>query len=364
MKCYTPMIRIYQEADRETKKQIKDNGYTLEQHIIPREEVLKRLKHNENIYTGLKRINKENEKNNIKWRYQTIPCRHCYACSLNYAAEWATRIMLECKGTENNYFITLTYDDENLPILSEINKGEWKFENDGTWITGSVLKEDSQKFIKRLRRNLERNNKLDPDFKFFLAAEYGETTARPHYHAILMHCNLDIGQLYDCHIDENFKPHWKSKELEKLWGKGMVDVAECEWSAAAYVARYCSKKWNKQADDLEYITQGKLPEYVAMSKNIGKKYYDKHKADIYETDKIIMRTFKDGAGNYKPPKAFDRLLEKENPELYDQIKEKRNEAAEWATVMSKKVNHYTDKDLQLHNAETTIQKAHFLKREL
>lgn len=357
------MIRVYQVADRETRKAIKDSGYTLQQHIIPRERVLKRLKNDENYYQGIKRLNAENEKNGILWRYQAIPCRHCYACSLNYAAEWATRIMLECKDDDNNYFITLTYDDEHLPVLDHIDKGEWRFENDGTWINGTVLKEDSQKFIKRLRRYLERKDKLG-NFKFFLAAEYGETTGRSHYHAILMHCQLDINQLYDCHIDENYKPHWKSKELEKLWGKGMVDVCECEWSAAAYVARYCAKKWNKTSDDLEYITQGKLPEYVAMSKNIGRKYYEKHKEDIYETDSIIMRTFKDGAGNYKPPKAFDRLYEKDNPTHYDEIKAIRNEVADYADENYRKENQCTDYEAQLRNAEKTILKSSLLKRDM
>lgn len=357
------MIRVYQVADRETKQKIKDSGNTLVQHIIPRERVFKRLKQDENYYQGIKRLNEENEKLGIKWRYQAIPCRHCYACSMNYAAEWATRIMLECKGTENNYFITLTYDDSHLPIPEKLSKGEWEFENDGTWINGTVWKEDTQKFIKRLRRYLERKDKLD-NFKFFLCAEYGETTGRPHVHAILMHCNLDITQFYKSHIDENYKPHWKSKELDKLWPYGMNDVCECEWSAAAYVARYCSKKWIKTSDDLEYILQGRLPEYIAMSKNIGREYYEKHKEDIYETDTIIMRTFKDGAGNYKPPKAFDRLYEKDNPTHYDEIKANRNEIADYADENYRKENQCTDYEAQLRNAEKVIEKSSLLKRDM
>lgn len=357
------MIRVYQEADRKTREQIKASGNQLVQHILPREEVNRRLRKNENYYQYVKRINKDNEIHNIHWRYQVIPCRHCYACSINYSAEWATRIMYQCQESEHNYFVTLTYDDEHLPILSEIHKGEWIFENDGTWITGSLQKEDSQNFIKRLRRHLERNNKLD-NFKFFLCGEYGGQTGRPHIHAILMDCKLDLSQLYDCHVDKNFKPHWKSKELEKLWDKGIIDVAEVEWSSAAYVARYCAKKWIKSSDDLEYISQGKIPEYIAMSKNIGKSYYEKHKYEIYDTDSIIVKTFTNDACRLKPPKAWDRLLEKENPELYDKIKESRKLCQEYAEKSQKDQSNYTDYEIQQMSAEKTLTKASMLKREM
>ena len=50
-----------------------------------------------------------------------------------------------------------------------------------------------------------------------MCGEYGENTHRPHYHAILMNCPLDIYQFHYFHVDDRFKLHWKSKELEELW---------------------------------------------------------------------------------------------------------------------------------------------------
>lgn len=378
MQCYTPMIRVYQEADRETREFYKNKGLTLEQHVIPREEVQKRLHANENYFTGIKRLNKENAEKGILWRYQLIPCRHCFACSLNYSAEWGTRIMCECKQYEHNYFVTLTYSEKYLPIEEKLSLGEWEFENDGTW-TGTLVPDHVQDFIKRLRRYLQ-YNKNHTDMKYYLCGEYGEENGRPHYHLILINCPLDTKQFYKFKVDENYKPHWRSKELERLWsvrkdGKritrntkpeeieqiGIVDVAEVEWNSAAYVARYCAKKWNKQADPLEYISMGKRPEFVRMSDNIGLDYYNEHKHEIYKTDAMITKTMK-GVATVKPPKAWDKRLEKELPELFDKIKEHRKYCMERSEEVLRTRTDMTDKQMLEMSAEKTITKSKLLPR--
>lgn len=368
MQCYTPMIRVYQQADRITKEKIKNEGYKLEQHIIPREQVLKRLKRDENYITGIKRLNKENEKKGIKWRYQTIPCRHCYACSLNYSAEWATRIMAEVqKDPEHAYFITLTYDDEHLPIPEKIYYGENEtayFENDGTWIEGTLVKEDLQKFIKRLRRHLEYDNNLH-DFKFFAAGEYGETTGRPHYHAILMSCHLNIKEFYNAHKEPNKTYEtWKSSELEKLWKNGMIDVAIANWQDAAYVARYTAKKWLKTSDPWEYYTRGKIPEFITMSKNIGDDYFNENLEKIYETDSMIQQTVKSKTSIVKPVKRCDTLLEKKDPEKLDQIKAQREKISQMLDSMIKEKTDYTDLERLRIQEEKITTKAKMLKRNM
>ena len=323
--------------------------------------MFKRLNKNENYFEGIRRLNKENAEKGIHWRYQLINCRHCFACSLNYSAEWATRIMFEAKYHEHNYFITLTYDEEHLPIKEKMQMGEWEFENDGTW-TGTLEPDHMDKFKKSLRRYLEYHKKHQ-GVKIFYCGEYGETTGRPHYHAILMNCPLDITQFYDTHIDKNYKAHWKSKEIDKLWKHGIHDIAECEWSCAAYVARYCAKKWNKQADPLEYYSMGKIPEFVRMSDNIGIQYFQEHKDEIYKTDSVIIKSIKGRTGTFKPPKAYDKLLEKENPELYDKIKESRKHCMERSQELSKKVSDMTDMQKLRMSAEKTITKNNLLPRQ-
>ena len=43
-----------------------------------------------------------------------LPCGSCLACRINHAKEWAVRCVLESVYHSDNYFITLTYDDEHI----------------------------------------------------------------------------------------------------------------------------------------------------------------------------------------------------------------------------------------------------------
>ena len=87
---------------------------------------------------------------------------------------------------EQVWFITLTYDDEHVPGMI-INTGEIMRKVQYAWKPGekrpesvqTLLYTDVQKFLKRLRKAYK--SKL----RYFIAGEYGEQTARPHYHMIL-----------------------------------------------------------------------------------------------------------------------------------------------------------------------------------
>ena len=70
--------------------------------------------------------------------------------------------MLEVMEHEASCFITLTYNDENLPNPPVVSKRE------------------AQLFIKRLRKLLY--PKL---FRYYIVGEYGDKSNRPHYHALL-----------------------------------------------------------------------------------------------------------------------------------------------------------------------------------
>lgn len=362
MRCVTPLFREYIEYSPEEKKYLEENEIKQYQRIVPRKEVARKLLENPNMIRTLDEINEEHKLNGNPRRWQTIPCRNCYACQLSYSAEWATRIMFECKLHENNYFITLTYDEAHLPIAETVdipekiwNKETKKYDikwhhgvNDGTekCCEGTVYEEHVLKFIHDLRQHFERHYN-HTGIKLFYCAEYGTDNHRPHYHMILMNCPLDPFKLYGAHQDENKKIHWKSRELEKYWGKGMIDVAEVEWSCAAYVARYCMKKLHDKKPE-EYAKECKLPEFIRMSRNIGRKWYEEHKNEIYSTDEIIMKTVKDRIGSKKPPKAWDRLYEKEFPETMAMLKESRKTAAERSAKLEQELSNYTDlKKLQM-----------------
>ena len=91
-----------------------------------------------------------------------LPCGQCIGCRLERSRQWAMRCLHEASLYDSNSFITLTYDDSNLPY------------------GGSLNYEDFQKFMKRLRKRI--NSKV----RFYMGGEYGsEGTMRPHFHACL-----------------------------------------------------------------------------------------------------------------------------------------------------------------------------------
>ena len=286
--------------------------------------------------------------------------------------------MLESLEHEESYFITLTYDDEHLPIPDYMTyKEEWdlgyktleidiKVENDGTWVDGTLYPEHVKKFIKDLR-NYAQNHLGIQGIRYFYCGEYGETTQRPHYHMLLYGMHLDPKDNYSYHVDKKFfKPHWKNKLLDKLWPYGMHDIANIEWNSAAYVSRYCMKKINEEdQSDKWYAENGKQKEFIRMSNRpgIGMKYYERNKMKIYENDGFAAKTVK-GNNAIVRIKAFDKIFKEEFPEEFEKIEKHRKECAERARKNSYKLSNYTDLERLQMKAEKIATKAKMLPRDM
>lgn len=354
MQCVTPMFRRYERGNH-------SKGM-----IVPRSEVMEELIYDENtIRNYLDKVNSYSRNKNGRYLYEQIPCGHCWACKLNYAAQWATRIMAECSEHEHNYFITFTYDDINIPIPEETEYNGKIFTNDGTW-TGSLYPNDITRFINSLRRYFHR--KGHTGIKYYYAGEYGETTQRPHYHMIIMNCPLDINEFYDFHQDPTTKKlHWKSHEIENFWQEGMIDIGEVEYASAAYVARYCMKKITENTDKTIYWSKGMHPEFVRMSRRpgIGITYYNENKYNIYENDEVIITSVKGNVNVIKPPKAFDQRFKEEHPEWWEKIQESRAVAAERSRQIEKELTEgISDLELYERKAQKLLKIQQLLPRTL
>lgn len=276
-------------------------------------------------------------------RVQPIPCGQCIECRLNYAREWATRLMLQQQfgyheifdefgepldegkkypdGT--TWFLTLTYKDEYLKTHTVVDTetGE-KFEG------VSLCKKDFQDFMKRLRKAYPQMK-----IKYYMCGEYGKQTYRPHYHAIIYGLPLEQEQFKKVGMCEAMKtPRFKLDKLTDIWGLGLVDIGRVTWESCSYVARYTLKKAQKGTDDNWYKAQGKIPEYVAMSNGISKEFFLENKDRIYTTDSVPIPN-KKTLGLVKPPRSYDRMLKELDPELYDNIKRKR-ELQQYSTEIS------------------------------
>lgn len=262
-----------------------------------------------------KSVNPDTKKRNIVFNRNQglvdqkvqVPCGQCIGCRLERSRQWAIRCLKEAKMYEANCFITLTYDDEHLP------------EN------GSLVLEDFQKFMKRLRK------KFGEGIRFFHCGEYGDRYGRPHYHACIF--NLDFKDKKLLRVERDQK-YYISESLSELWDKGHHIIGDVTFDSAAYVARYITKKQNGVNATKAYcevnketgeIIQIKKPEYTTMSRRpgIGTKWFKKYMYDVYPDDFMIINGKK-----IKPPKFYDGKFEIENNKMYNLIKGKRKKLQE------------------------------------
>lgn len=229
-----------------------------------------------------------------------LPCRNCVGCRLEHSRQWALRCMHEAQMHSQNCFITLTYDDIYLPS------------------DYSLKKEHFQKFMKRYRKKFGNN------IRYYHCGEYGSKYGRPHYHACIFGHDFDDKKLFKKRFGENL---YTSADLRKLWPFGYSTVGDLNFKSARYVAGYCMKKQNgylkkdyykiKLSDGREF---DRTPDYATMSRmpGIGYSWFQKYKTDVYPSDNVIVNGRK-----CKPPRYYDRLFEKENPDAFQKIKEIR-----------------------------------------
>lgn len=315
MPCYHPRIRI----ENRSKWQKAADGHRYHPATIEQPH---------DLHQRLEEL-----KDNINYKYQIIPCQNCIGCRLEYSRQWATRGYLESKEYDENYFVTLTYNEGHLPQAEEIETSKGiTYTDPGDW-EGTLVPEDLTRFIKNVRQKWKRKFKHD-GIRFMACGEYGEEGQRPHYHIIFFNLPIPTEDLYEPTI-LNKQWYYKSHLLEECWTKdgeteprGFVNISEASWNDIAYVARYITKKINGEISEDHYAELGQEKEFFRVSRmpGIGENYFKKHWEEIYKNDEIIIRN-NAGAIRMQPPKYFDRLLEQMDPEKMEEVKAKRKKRA-------------------------------------
>lgn len=295
MSCTRPLIRFTDGKIYKLKKFLESNDKGIHDYYAKKAEL-------SNEQYVLKAIKEE--------KAQLLPCGQCPACKMTAASSWANRMEMELPYHENAWFLTLTYDDENVPwshnngLGVDMGTGEITVEN------LTLNYKDMQDFWKRLRRNIQYHKRGDEKkLMYFQCGEYGGKTHRPHYHAIVYDLPIKQEELKE-YKRKNGAIYYNVDWITKVWGMGHVVIAPAEWKAMAYTARYTTKKiYGKDAKQY-YEDMGILPEKIVMSKNpaIGARYYEDHKDQIYERDKIQLKNGR----VCKPPRYFDKLFDLEH----------------------------------------------------
>lgn len=105
-----------------------------------------------------------------------VPCNHCRMCKYKKTRQWSVRALMEESVSENLCAVTLTFNQEYLPE----NKYDLSEHTD-----------IFQKFIKRLRQDLKRDN-YDFKFRYFAVSEFGGKYGRLHYHVLFFNIPSDL----------------------------------------------------------------------------------------------------------------------------------------------------------------------------
>ncbi|QXP08644.1 MAG: replication initiator protein [Arizlama microvirus] len=228
-----------------------------------------------------------------------VPCNRCIGCRIDRARDWSLRIGHESKLHQHNWFVTITYDDQNMPIPPSLNYS------------------DFQNLCKALR-------KKHGSFRFFMCGEYGDETRRPHFHAITF--GLQILDLKRWGGPDKM-PTFRSASLEASWGKGMIVIGAVTPQSANYVARYSLKKitgdlagahyrWVDPKTGEEHQLE---PEFCHMSTKpgIGAAWYDRFHTDFHVHDFAIQD------GHKLPiPRYYDKRASRHGYQV-DELKQAR-----------------------------------------
>lgn len=214
-----------------------------------------------------------------------FPCGKCLYCLEKRRVPWTVRLTHERRFWSRfgipTYFVTLTYDEHNLP-------------KDG------VSKRDIQLFLKRLRKNyasLESNQ-----LKYFCVSEYGPTTHRAHYHLILFGFNRNLSTALQI--------------ISKCWNNGFVKVSRVKPARIKYVTKYSTKFFDKLNDsncenfDESSSPSNCTPEFRLISKGIGISFVSPQNVDFYRNnpDKLFLTLddVKYALPRYYRDKIFDK----------------------------------------------------------
>lgn len=213
-------------------------------------------------------------KNNANNFVGITKCGKCIVCREARIKAWYLRLLCEMSYTDQNYCLTLTYDNESLP---------WR---------GNLRHYDVQCYLKRLRK------KVEGTISYYVAGEYGEGSGRAHYHLLIFFKGDDDKFLQKC-IDE--------------WPFGHVYKDMMNPKAIRYTLDYLQKDMSRHAE-------AKVKPYQKMSKGLGLDYLLQNEKQIASKTYIEVKGIRYAVPEYfrKKSELVDSSIREAYNELLDE----------------------------------------------
>lgn len=222
-----------------------------------------------------------------------VNCGKCVACQNTKRSALSLKLCLEEQNSKYCYFVTLTYDDDNLPLFtigwdtllsgvcrlynssqrliddkdinefcsdyfvgsseffdsidyynSFVSRYENKYHKSCVYGHGSIALlyyRDIQLFLKRLRKFI--NKYYNEKIRYYVIGEYGTKSLRPHWHLLLFFNSSSLSQAFeDCeNVGTPERPCECPVFLRPLWEFGIVDSKRTNGECYNYVSSYVNK---------------------------------------------------------------------------------------------------------------------------
>lgn len=177
------------------------------------------------------------------------PCGKCLPCRTSKRREWTSRLVLENKAHAHSSFVTFTFSPTALDSLSPETASDYKY----------IWRKFMQRWYEKARGRP----------RYFSAFEFGTSTGRPHFHAIIfgrkpfLSTVIQFGNVVTTDLF-----------VEDLWGHGFTYSKDCatgkqELNIMRYTANYVLKETNKPDGTPRHLP---FPEFSLKSRKpyIGK----------------------------------------------------------------------------------------------
>ena len=232
--------------------------------------------------------------------YKVIPrpCGKCMGCRIQRRESLAIRLAHESRCHDHSAFVTLTYSEQPYG--------------------NSLYKPDAQKFIRSLRKITGQKG------RYFFTGEYGGKLGRPHLHGILY--GFEFADRIPS-AKRKGNQYWTSDTLSKAWKHGYADLTNVTPQNCMYVTKYHIDKVTGPKSENHYAwtnpDTGEIhirePEFALMSlkPGLGADWFKKYgMSDIYDSGGFIIINGR----RYAPPRYYDELLRRSDPERYEEVK--------------------------------------------
>lgn len=235
-----------------------------------------------------------------------LPCGKCVGCQQKLRLEKAMRLVHETRLFKHNCFVTLTYDDDHVPVDGDLD------------VTAMA------RFVKRLRRRVEPLR-----IRFAGCGEYGQALGRPHYHLAIF--NYDFGAdryRWRAVADDPEMQVYRSPLLESCWQFGTSSLGALTRRSAAYIAGYVHKKLGAPESEYEFVNpltgvvSRRVREFWRSSNRpgLGAEWVKRFAStDVWPHDRVVYQ-----GKEMRPPRYYDELLKRFDRGMYDQVKAERS----------------------------------------